>query len=177
MKTRLFLLFTTVCLISCISMKAQKIQSTFWECTFGMTDAQVKEVLTKAGKMPDIGKSGNYYLKNATINSTNYSTVCMIFSPVDGAFYKLIGSNEFTSKTQADSCYEAQLSLFRIQYEQLQIIRKPANAIKMCSYVDSDNAFYMGLFKNQSKDGKIVYYVNVNFWNKYFDNRIRESNQ
>lgn len=176
MKTRLFLLFLAVCLTIYIPIKAQKIQSTFFECTFGMSDVQVKDILTKTGKKPDIGKSGNIYLKKEILNSTNYETVCMMFSPVEGAFYKLIGSNEFSSKAQADSCYEAQLSLLRTQYEQLQIIRKPANAIKMCSYVDSENAFYLGFFKIESKDGKTVYYVNLNFWNKYLNNQISESN-
>jgi len=177
MKTRLFLLFTAVYLMMFTPIKPQKIQSTFLGCTFGMTDVQIKDVLKKSEINSEIGKSGNIYLKNVTLNSITYQTACMMFSPIDGTFYKLIGSNEFSSKIKADSCYEAQQSLFRGQYEKLQIIRKPQNAIKMCTYVDNENSFYLGFFKNESEDAKIVYYVNVNFWNNYFDNRIRENNQ
>src|SRR5574344_384880 len=177
MKTRLFLLVTALCLLSFTPLKGQKVQSSFWECSFGMTNLQVKEVLAKTEMKTIEGKSGNIYLQNVTLDAITYKTVCMVFSPIDGNFYRLIGSNEFSSKAQADSCYEAELSLFRGKYEKLQIIRHPENAVKMCTYLDDDNAFYLGFFKKDDENGKALYYVNTNFWNKYADKRIQESKQ
>ena len=151
---------------------AEKVQSTFWGCGFGSSCTVMEESLKKSGLNP-IVNDGNIFLKDVELNGIIFKTVALIFSPIDGGFFKVIGSNVFEDRSSADSCYSEALAFVREKYPNVQIIRKPEQAEKMCTYLDDENIFYLGLFSSK-KGGKKMYYVNVNFWNKLMNRRIME---
>ena len=175
MKTRIICCLIVLSMSCSIAAHAEKVQNTFWGCGFGMTSAQITEELTKAEMKFAIGNSGNFFLNDAKISCTSFKTVCLIFSPIDGSFYRVIGSNKFTDKREADSCYEASLRCLREIYPNIQLLGHPENAIKMSTYMDDDNAFYLGLFKMKDDKGKNIFCVNINFWNKYFSKQIQDN--
>lgn len=154
---------------------AGKVKSTFWGCGFGTPCAVMEESLRKMDLNPIVG-DGNIFLKNVDLDGISFQTVALIFSPVDGGLFKVIGSNRMESKEAADSCYNEALSRIREKYPNVQILRKPDKAERMCTYLDDENIFYLGLFSSK-KDGKKVYFVNLNFWNKLMSKRITEQTE
>lgn len=169
----LFLSFLSV--LTFIPSHADKVHNTFWECKFGMPSVSVKETLTAAKMNPIEGEDGNIFIKNVPLDDATFSLVCLLMSPVDGSFFKLIGTNSFETKEAADSCYNKVLAHFREIYPNLQIIRRPDNAIKRCTYPDDENVVTLGLYKKKDETGKNVFYVNINYWNRYASKKIREA--
>ena len=174
MKVKL-LLFLSLFLNISFVVRADNVQSTFWGCGFGSSTLALTEALKKA-KMEPIPGEGSLYVKNAELSGMIYETVGFFFSSVDGGLYKVMGSNKFENKKSADSCYDVALGKVREAYPKLQILRNPEEAVKMCTYMDDDNVFYLALF-TAKREGKKIYYVNINFWNKLRLKRFQESQQ
>ena len=154
---------------------ADKVRSIFYECSFGMSAEQMKETLTKAKLDPIVGSDGNIYIKDMLLDVGTFKIVCMMTSPVDGKFYKLIGTNNYKTEEAADSCYNASMARLRELHPNLQIVRHPNNAVKLCSYPDEENIVVLGMYKKQDEDGKTAFYVNINYWNKYSSKKIRQA--
>jgi hypothetical protein len=169
------LFLTLLALLLCQNIVADKVRSTFCECSFGMSGERVKEILTKANLNPVSNSEGDLFIKNMQLDEGKFKLVCMMMSPVDGNFYKLIGTSSFETKDAADSCYNAVMARLRELYPNLQIVRRPANAQKLCTYPDDENVVTLGMYKKQDEEGKTVYYVNINYWNKYSSKQIREA--
>lgn len=171
-----FLFLTGLALILCLqNIMAEKVRSTFCECSFGMASEKMKEILTKAKLNPIADSEGNLFIKNMQLDEGKFKLVCMMMSPVDGNFYKLIGTSSFESKEAADSCYSVSMARLRELYPNLQIIRRPENALKLCSYPDDENVVTLGMYKKKDEEGKTMFYVNINYWNKYSSKKIREA--
>lgn len=176
MKLKLLLL-TILSVLTLFPLRADKVHNTFWECKFGMPSVSVKETLTAAKMNPIEGSDGNIYIKNAPLDDATFGLVCLLISPVDGSFFKLIGTNSFETKEEADSCYNKVLARFREIYPNLQIVRRPENAVKLCTYPDDENVVTLGMYKKKDDEGKNVFYVNINYWNRYASKKIREAQQ
>lgn len=155
--------------------KADKVQSTFWGSSFGATMTMVEEGLKEAEIE---AKTGNSYvmITNAILCGVNYEKVVYQFSPIDRTFYKLVGSTKFEEKDKAVTAYQEAESRVREMYPNAQVIRHPEQAEKMCTYLDDDNLMYVALFK-QKKEGKILYFLNTNYWNKARQTAIQEASR
>ena len=144
-------------------------------CSFGMTDSIAASELKKAGLEPLIDENGDIYLKDVKIDNANFSLACLIMSPASGTFYKLVGSSSFTKKAEAENAYNSLLSQLRETYPNLQVVRNPQGGEKMCTYSDDENGMYLLLRKSKNKEGDTVFYLNINYWNKFLDQQIKDA--
>ena len=160
-----------------LGSETQKVQSTFFDCAFGKAQEHAVQILDKAEMKYTVGKSGDLFLSDVEVADVECDKVGLIFSPISGNFYSISGSKSYKSKAEAYEAYDKVLSIFRGRYPRIQIIRKPIGAEKMSTYLDNDNGFYVGLFKSRNKEGEIVYYVKVNFWNIFEKKQIAEAVQ
>ena len=173
-KTITLIIVALLCTIS-TNMRAEKVHDSFWGCSFGMTDSIAASELKKAGLEPLIDENGDIYLKDVKIDNANFSLACLIMSPASGTFYKLVGSSSFTKKAEAENSYNSLLSQLRETYPNLQVVRNPQGGEKMCTYSDDENGMYLLLRKSKNKEGDTVFYLNINYWNKFLDQQIKDA--
>ena len=146
----------------------EKIQSSFSGYSFGTSQERLLSALESDSLHPMQMEQG-LLLKDAELSNTPFQTLAFMFSPLDGGLYKVVASNRYQSRKEAVAHYDEQLSRMKEKYPRLQKVSNPV-AEKMSSWMDGDNAVYIGLFPG--KDGK-TYFVNVNYWNILMQQNIQ----
>ena len=175
MNKRFALIARMLLWVCCPQVRAEKVHDSFWGCSFGMTDSLAAAELQERGLEPIVDENGDIYLKNMKIDNADFSLVCLLMSPVNGTFYKLVGSTSFGKKADAENAYNSLVSQLRETYPNLQVVRYPEGGEKMCTYSDDENGMYLLLRKSKNKEGETVYYLNINYWNKFLDQQIKEA--
>ncbi len=147
----------------------QKIDNSFWGCTFGTTANNVYESLKGLGLEP-IPTEDCIYLKNNEIYGIAYATIGMKFTSED-AFYNIFGYNKFENKKEAEAAFMDNLSALSKQYPMQQMNKVPG-CLKLYAFADgdADEAFSIGLYKNDSG----VFFVRLNIINNYLLKRSKK---
>lgn len=140
------------------TISAQKIETSFWGVKFGQSIQQVYDGLT-AAEHEVIVTDDALFMLDKDVYKVKFQTVGMKFTAED-AFYNLFAYNKVTSKKEAESQYSTALGIIKEQYPTIQQIASPAGCLKLYAYADADTdeAFSLGLYKNDSG----VYFVRLN---------------
>ena len=135
-----FFLLMAICIVA--TVRAQKIEHTFWDSAFGVSSEQVYNNLVANNLQPILTEDG-IFLKDNSIYSILFQTIGMKFTSED-AFYNIFGYNKFDSKQDAmdntEGCH------------------------KLYAYADADSgdAFSIGLYK-----GNNAFFVRLNIFSDY----------
>ena len=89
-----FFLLMAICIAA--TVRAQKIEHTFWDSAFGVSSEQVYNNLVANNLQPILTEDG-IFLKDNSIYSILFQTIGMKFTSED-AFYNIFGYNKFEPK-------------------------------------------------------------------------------
>lgn len=157
------LLSLIILLAVAVGMKAQKIETSFWGCQFGLSSQQVYDNLTAAELSPIVAKDG-IYVKDNKIYGIDFQTIGFKFTPGD-AFYNIFGYTKYTSKQEGLDGFNEALDLLRQEYPNIQSMSRTAGTLKLYAYADGDKgtAFSLGLYKGNGG----AYFVRLNVLSDY----------
>ena len=123
---------------------AQKIETTYWNCTLGTASEQVLESLNSQNLNPIVTEDG-IYLQDKDIYGVRFATIGLKFT-TDNMFYNVFGYNKYNSKKEANVGFE--------------------NCLRLYAYTDDghENVFSIGLYKGANGDS---YFVRLNIYSDY----------
>lgn len=144
-------------------LRAQKIETSFWGCQFGITSEQVYENLQTAELSPIVAQDG-IYLKDNKIYKISFQTIGFKFTNGD-AFYNIFGYNKYNSKQEGLDAFNDALDILRQDYPNIQSMSRTTGTLKLYAYADGDKgtAFSLGLYKGNGG----VYFVRLNVLSDY----------
>ena len=152
-----------------------KVQSTFWGYSFGSSTAQLQQALKNAQFEPIVDdESGDIYLQGAELLQTSFKTVALYFSPITGGFYKIVASNKFNNKKEAQAFCSQVLANAREAYPNLQQLNPAAPIQKQWVYPDDENVFSLEQL-SVSRDDSKTFYVRISYWNRVAAEQIQKA--
>ena len=166
MKKPIFL-FVAICIA--FAVKAQKIERTFWNSTFGVSSEQVYNNLIDNNLQPILTEDG-IFLKDNSVYGVAFQTIGLKFTSED-AFYNIFGYNKFGSKQEATDNLNEALAKLREQYPNIQTMSRTEGCLKLYAYADGDSgdAFSLGLYK-----GNGAFFVRLNIFSDYLLKREKK---
>ena len=143
---------------------AQKIETTYWNCTLGTASEQGLESLNSQNLNPIVTEDG-IYLQDKDIYGVRFATIGLKFT-TDNMFYNVFGYNKYNSKKEANVGFDTALSEIQRQYPNVQAMSKSENCLRLYAYTDDghENVFSIGLYKGANGDS---YFVRLNIYSDY----------
>lgn len=152
-----------ILMVFAYGLRAQKIETSFWGCQFGVSSEQVYETLNNAELSPIVAKDG-IYLKDNKVYDISFQTIGFKFTN-GNAFYNIFGYNKYSSKQDGLNGFNEALDILRQEYPNIQSMSRTAGTLKLYAYADGDKgtAFSLGLYKGNGND----YFVRLNVLSDY----------
>lgn len=147
----------------CVTNYAQRIETSYWDCTLGDTYEQVYNTLKDANLNP-IATEDGVFLKDNDIFKVQFSTIGMKFT-VEDAFYNIFGYNKYTSKKEAMEAFDIAIEKVKLSYPNVQPMSKPEGCLRLYAYTDDghENVFSLGLYKGNNG----VFFLRINIYSDY----------
>lgn len=157
------IIIASVLMLCVCGVKAQKIETSFWGCQFGVSSEQVYETLKSAELDPIVANDG-IYLKDNKVYGIAFKTIGFKFTAGD-AFYNIFGYTKYLSKQDGLDGFNEALDILRQDYPNIQSMSKTAGTLKLYAYADGDKgtAFSLGLYKGNGN----AYFVRLNVLSDY----------
>lgn len=149
--------------VFCATVSAQKIETTYWNCTLGTASEQVIESLSNQNLNPIVTDDG-VYLKDKDIFGIHFSTIGLKFTS-ENMFYNVFGYNKYNSKKEANVAFDAALSEIKSMYPNMQAMSKSENCLRLYAYTDDghENVFSIGLYRGAND----AFFVRLNIYSDY----------
>ncbi len=163
--------FLVLLLALCANVKAQKIETSYWNCVIGDAYESVVTKLQEQQFEPIVTNDG-VFLQNRSIFDVDFATIGMKFT-ADGLFYNVFGYNKYTSKKEAINGFDMALSKIRNRYPDVQSMSKSENCLRLYAYTDDghENVFSLGLYRGNGD----AYFVRLNIYSDYLVRKDKDA--
>lgn len=161
MKRNVF--FLSLLFVLCVNTKAQKIETSYWNCVIGDACESVVNSLQEQRLDPIVTDDG-VFLQNRSVFGVDFATVGMKFTS-EGLFYNVFGYNKYASKKEANNGFDMALSKIKESYSDVQSMSKSGNCLRLYAYTDDghENVFSLGLYRGKGD----TYFVRLNIYSDY----------